>query len=143
MSTTVETNSPLVPPPVPQPVCNLVHADREEWIKVVDERLNYNTYGRTNYGVKVGFQTAFVEENQIRCTYNNDSTGQKVGPFYIYNDMDKIMFSGSYGQDHVINSLCFYDEIGNYLWNAPDPNAKSSYEYAFIQKLMVLLFNLM
>ena len=49
--------------------------------------------------------------------------------------MDKIMFSGSYGQDHVINSLCFYDEIGNYLWNAPDPNAKSSYEYAFISKV--------
>lgn len=134
MSVTVETNQPFVPQPVQQPVCNLVHADREEWIKVVEERLNCNTYGNTNYGVKIGFQTAYVAENQIGCTYNNDSTGQKVGPFYIYSDIDKIMFSGSYGQDHVINSLCFYDELGNYLWNTPDPAAKKSYEYAFISK---------
>ena len=39
MSVTVETNQPFVPQPVQQPVCNLVHADREEWIKVVSKLL--------------------------------------------------------------------------------------------------------
>ena len=134
MSVAVETTNLIAPEPVAQTMPSVIHVNRDEWVQSAEERLKCNSYGNTNYGKKIGFQTVFAEDYKVVCTFNNDSTGEKVGPFYIYNADNKVVYSGSFGENHAITSLCYYDLLGNYTWNAPDSEAKSKYEYTFLSK---------
>lgn len=119
----------------------IIAFDLNSVLSDVQNLLDIETYGDTNYKMKEGLQIALNKRKDdcyLHCTFTYDEKGNPTGPFFVYDSNGSATYSGEYGSDHSITTICKYCKEGNYLWKK---DCKDQLSYALVSNEKSIYFN--
>ena len=95
---------------------SLIQFDVDLANKDIIDKLKSPTYGDSNYGFPTGQRTAFRSNLDIAFTCSYNHSGNRLGPFSIFDSNGKMVYSGELDENQQLSSICKYEQDVIYKW---------------------------